>query len=204
MKEKKRKMISGINCCGLIKLVLHYWANNSFTETKQQTQCLVNNIFQAFFFKIWYHFNNFYLPHIKWNMHWYERPMTDRQMGNIYLGNFVKCTFLVQVEFYKAVAVCALSTHGIAHTFRAFLPLPPAECCAGSASSPLTYRLLLHFTATSDTVKLAQSIHNTTEAQYRNRAVIKCFEPRDSIGGCRTLESISVTCNHQGCIFCLK
>ena len=53
MKEKKRKMISGINCCGLIKLVLHYWANNSFTETKQQTQCLVNNIFQAFFFKIY-------------------------------------------------------------------------------------------------------------------------------------------------------
>ena len=47
-------------------------------------------------------------------------------MGNIYLGNFVKCTFLVQVEFYKAVAVCALSTHGIAHAFRAFLPPPPS------------------------------------------------------------------------------
>ena len=108
-------------------------------------------------------------------MHWYERPVTDRQMGNIYLGNFVKCTFLVQVEFYKAVAVCALSTHGIAHAFRAVLPLPPAECGAGSASSPLTYRLLLHFTTTSDTVKLTQSIHNTTESQYRNREVIKAI-----------------------------
>lgn len=112
-------MISRINYRGLIKLVLHYRVNNSFSQTEG---CAHNTVVTQITIQsnlpfIWFCINfrnrakrfskdfdtfhsNFYLPRVKWIMHWYESSPTARQMTNIYLRKFNRNVLFLSPAFY--------------------------------------------------------------------------------------------------------